>query len=846
MNKLTMLTLLICLGIFCPLWAQVDDFVPLEAPDEGYQILHNKEWRQLDEMLSSKGFSRSSLAFERDWDLSTAEKSAWHMDNLKDPEAFLNQAAELRELLSEASGDNLARLWAHFGYVNWDQKTSDAVYQAAREEYLIRYHRSVKKPADIFVFWEKVLSELIPNMNQAFAGLGSAQLDSLSSYFFRSAVEEDDKDKYQAFFAAAGLPEIDKLDKEDLQRYFEAIDAARMLESGLKYLAACKVLASELPQLKFNNNKLLMHKSAHGLMVIGTLKDDIYTDTGLRTNKNGPLCLIIDPSGSDRYEMQLNTGSKNSSYFLLDIAGDDLYRSQEPATMFFSNRGHGVSMDLKGNDLYQTDDFGFAAMLGTNLHLDSEGDDIYRCGMFSQGAAAEGISILADMQGTDTYQATTLAQGMGFIRGSGALLDLSGADNYLLGNKYYHAPLMPNDFRSMGQGMGFGARPDFAGGLGLLYDQAGNDHYLGGVYAQGVGYWYATGMLLDEAGNDVYNAIYYPQGSGIHLACGMLYDGGGDDAYYSRNGPGQGAGHDWAMGMLIDADGNDAYSIHGGNGLGLSNSVGIFVDKKGKDRYERQEAQNYGNAAYSRLTGGLGLFLDTNGEDSYPDSVMANDKTWEKGSYGMGRDVDIYPEEEVAAAAEPSDEPLVAADAPIADIFAAASEWEVGSAIKRVKAARITLKERASEALEYITKNKLDSQSGLEYRALEAFLDDNDAFKIRLFEFVEDTDSLKAKNAMSLIAGIGDSTLIVPIRHHLEAKRYITACISLLGSIKSSESVAILSGYVSHSSERYRYLAARSLSQIKTPEAKAALDSMKDDKSFLVQALLRNLPKEEK
>ncbi|MBP7310268.1 MAG: hypothetical protein KA984_03155, partial [Candidatus Cloacimonetes bacterium] len=92
MNKLTMLSLLICLGAFSLLRAQFDDFVPQETPDQDYQILQNQEWQQLEEMLSTKGFSRSSLAFERDWDLSTAGKSTWHMDNLKDPEAFLNQA----------------------------------------------------------------------------------------------------------------------------------------------------------------------------------------------------------------------------------------------------------------------------------------------------------------------------------------------------------------------------------------------------------------------------------------------------------------------------------------------------------------------------------------------------------------------------------------------------------------------------------------------------------------------------------------------------------------------------------------------------------------------------------
>jgi hypothetical protein len=41
----------------------------------------------------------------------------------------------------------------------------------------------------------------------------------------------------------------------------------------------------------------------------------------------------------------------------------------------------------------------------------------------------------------------------------------------------------------------------------------------------------------------------------------------------------------------VDSAGNDAYSIQGGNGLGLSNSVAIFVDKSGNDRYERKETQ---------------------------------------------------------------------------------------------------------------------------------------------------------------------------------------------------------------------------------------------------------------
>ncbi len=50
------------------------------------------------------------------------------------------------------------------------------------------------------------------------------------------------------------------------------------------------------------------------------------------------------------------------------------------------------------------------------------------------------------------------------------LLDGQGNDIYSAGGKYKHAPLVPDDFRSLGQGFGFGMRPDFAGGIGVLCD----------------------------------------------------------------------------------------------------------------------------------------------------------------------------------------------------------------------------------------------------------------------------------------------------------------------------------------------------------------------------------------
>jgi len=816
----------------------------LHAANSGdYAIIDSLTEAQLAEMLQGANLSLNSLNYEKDWDLSSRMKSEWHLNALQQPLSGAKQVSELRRLCADGGDAGLAATMNHFiNIAFYDADLMDA-YLEAYWQYQLKFQSSVKKPRDIFRFWEGVLNELSPQIGSFSRHLGNLHRDSLSAYVYAAFAESEDKDKYSGLWAKKQLPEAPNLDADELHKQlsFACNEAA---EAAMKYLAASQVLREGAGKLKYTNKKPMIKHSKHGTIIIGSNADDNYIQASNKQLKGKKICLMIEPGGNDCYELNINAGHKHNSYVLIDYSGDDVYRNSEPGGMFFSSMGIGISYDLSGNDTYLLDDFAFSAFMGVNLHVDYAGADSYRSGLFSQGAAMQGIGMLVDMEGNDTYNATTMAQGLGSVGGVGALLDYSGADTYILGGKYTHAPLMPDDFRSMGQGMGFGMRPDFAGGLGLLYDKAGNDKYLGGVYAQGVGYWYATGVLIDEAGNDVYNAVYYPQGSGIHLASGFLYDGGGNDTYYSRNGPGQGAGHDWGMGMLIDNSGNDAYSIHGGNGLGLSNSVGIFIDKSGDDRYERNEAQNYGNAAFARSTGGIGLFLDMGGKDSYHDSSKADNSNWEKGTYGLGRDIELGEKPLSITQEKISDDPLVAADAPIEEVFAAASEWEVGSAVNRVREARKILVERQEEALPYIVKNKLSGKSGLEYRALEAFLDKVPGFKDQLFNFVEDSDSLKAKTAMSLIAGVGDSTLIVPIKRHLENKRYITACISLLGSIKSEESIKILSTYAFHSSERYRYIAARSLRQIGSNGAIEVLKSMNRDESFLVQALIRNLPKE--
>lgn len=111
-----------------------------------------------------------------------------------------------------------------------------------------------------------------------------------------------------------------------------------------------------------------------------------------------------------------------------------------------------------------------------------------------------------------------------------------------------------------------------------------------------------------------------------------------------------------------------------------------------------------------------------------------------------------------------------------------------------------------------------------------------------LYKVIDLPDSLAAKNALSLISGVGDSLLVEPVERLLNQRKYVTVCISVLSGVHTARSVELLRDYIFHPSERFRYLAARSLKQIKHPSAREALELMRADRSFLVQSLLRSLP----
>jgi hypothetical protein len=119
-----------------------------------------------------------------------------------------------------------------------------------------------------------------------------------------------------------------------------------------------------------------------------------------------------------------------------------------------------------------------------------------------------------------------------------------------------------------------------------LHDTVGDDHYLAryGV-SQGCGHDLAVGFLWDNSGNDRYVGGTLSQGAGNGNGFGVLSDNGGNDEYYLHD-EGQGYGNTEefrqldSFGILFDTGGgDDRYSLGGHNNkVNLHTQWGIQAD----------------------------------------------------------------------------------------------------------------------------------------------------------------------------------------------------------------------------------------------------------------------------
>ncbi|HHN77801.1 MAG TPA: hypothetical protein ENK11_03875, partial [Phycisphaerales bacterium] len=297
----------------------------------------------------------------------------------------------------------------------------------------------------------------------------------------------------------------------------------------------------------------ITHDEFGNLRLLGGAGENTYDMTAIAA--------VVDLGGDDHYVYHknagLNTESPTRQQSIIDLAGDDVYEAEAgaigPASGVF---GYSLIDDRAGNDVYRSaGQLGIGAgLFGVGVLIDRAGNDRYENtgehAGFSIGAGFYGAGLVIDLAGSDVYVGEKLCQGVGGPRGFGAIIDTGGNDLYRAnGTVFGSAYGTPAVFLGMSQGFGYGIRGYAAGGVGALYDFAGNDQYEAGEFSQAGGYYWGLGILHDAGGNDLYFGNRYGQAFAAHQAAGILVDDAGDDTYWSKTAASQAGTWDQSVGM---------------------------------------------------------------------------------------------------------------------------------------------------------------------------------------------------------------------------------------------------------------------------------------------------------
>ncbi|MCL2065081.1 MAG: hypothetical protein FWG98_12040 [Candidatus Cloacimonetes bacterium] len=885
-----------------------------------FSVISDLELQTLESMLQEMDLTLESLNFPKDW-ATTEFKIPKMIEILEKPLQYPIFVEELKNRLLERDfvgfydfamntvfegklEDNEFLIEMYF--VDVDSVRNISLYDMFISNCENRLW-NIQSEDDILSYVEYVFEVSNDFWVDAFRDLEENEIKLLEVFLLSLAQAGDESnEKYSSLFENMIKPD-DEWEIEDYIELIKKIDFTALTTSAKYFFTGMELLRPrDLSHLSYTRQTVLHSK--FGQMVVGTRADDVYNAPipRRRTRRQEHsmtqnIVFIYDPAGNDTYSFDISTNINKPFLAIIDVSGDDVYRNSQIGKLFNASFGSLYHYDGEGNDYYYGDDLAFSANIGSLLSIDGAGNDTYLVGSKSLGAATFGVALVINAGGNNTFSGTCMTQGFGGTLGLGLLASYDAPilypqfpvphpimpyavdnfdeaifdsintfeqrqapllphknDTYISGGRYKHGPLVPDDYRSMSQGFGFGIRPDMAGGIGILFDEAGNDQYIGAVYAQGGAYWYALGILIDLAGNDVYRAVYYPQGSGIHLAAGFLYDENGDDSYYSRFGPGQGAGHDYGVGFLVDKDGNDHYSIDGGNGMGITNSVGIFIDSAGNDRYERKRQDSYGFANISRNSGGIGIFLDMCGDDLYPNDNMMDNSSWINGIFGMGKDMEytlitpnVVPklaselaEGEEGGIEEQNDDSFstfLSEKATIQELFSIASGWEVGSAVAEIQEARRVMLHREIETADYIYDKKLMTKSGLELRAILDLARNSEYIWQKLSNGVNHEHFRAVGNTIYMIGELADTSFLDLFENMLDEDRNVGSILSALGNIKTERSIDLLERFMDTDNIYRRVTIARSLLALNSERSLELLMTYNDVDCFLIKTMIYQL-----
>ncbi|MEA2096451.1 MAG: HEAT repeat domain-containing protein [Candidatus Cloacimonadota bacterium] len=802
------------------------------------QILDSLSTTVLDSCLNYLHLEHNELGFEKAWAKDDTFKLKIVDYLLDNPLELAKYVEKTVETVSGSSIDDLTEFFTKQLDIEIDE-TFD--------------YNSINslKPEDIIV---NSLDKAEPYLEKFYSKLNTLEIHDLIMSAPNLWLGEDDpedialKGSWQREFNVT-VDTSRAIDKDRLLNIMKKLDRKALHISGFMFINLIEELKSkDFSNLELYNGEniegaegeiLYYAQTKYGELIIGGEGENVYSRD---------FAFIIELGGNDIYRCRAGgaLGLLGNSYsFVIDHDGNDIYFNEEKSVSMGSGfLGIGILYDMQGNDVYRGTHYSLGSgICGIGILVDNAGEDDYRGGCFTQGSGHYGIGILRDIgKGDDRYLAKLWAQGFGSTFGYGLLHDTGGDDTYRTGGEYLHAPLLPNDYQSFSHGFGMGWRPRAGGGIGVLYDEGGNDFYDGEVFCEGSAYWYSLGILVDGGGNDSYNAAQYAQGAGIHLAIGALWEQAGDDQYHSRNGVVGGTAHDLSVAMLVDESGDDSYMVSGGYGISLTNSFALFIDKLGNDMYSTWEDHSFGSVRWARGFAGCGIFMDLEGKDRYSRNTLAQDGgLWSHNGWGIGidldRDIVTKPAEEIV-----EEIILTAEDSlkTIKELFDEASLWEVGSNRKKVARAKKAFLLKSMKAVQYICDKKLGTDKSLELRLIETITKEYpDSIAPLLLIKIDDENKKIQKNSIRLLGVAKYKPAHYPLIEMLEDEKYDylkRSLIGALGSIGNKNATCIISSFINDEDELCRLSVIGALKKLKDKTANEVLISALDDKIFTVRS----------
>ncbi|MBI3356249.1 MAG: hypothetical protein HY038_05670 [Nitrospirae bacterium] len=244
-------------------------------------------------------------------------------------------------------------------------------------------------------------------------------------------------------------------------------------------------------------------------LLIDVAGNDRYTSHGFAIGFGGPLGIgaVLDLAGDDTYQC----GDKYPSPFNQQESPNA--RPGDPQFQYLCyGLGAASGIDHGGK---KTDQQQMSLAGGLGYLIDVKGQDQYRSGNSALGAGSFfGVGVAIDLSGNDEYSAARLGLGASMHYGSGLLLDHQGDDRYRSSGPRSNLAAAADHSASLALDAGVG-RDNYdlshSSGLGLaerwswalFLDEGGDDSY-DTSSGLGQGTKESLGQFVDLAGNDQY------------------------------------------------------------------------------------------------------------------------------------------------------------------------------------------------------------------------------------------------------------------------------------------------------------------------------------------------------